>query len=333
MLSSKMSERYLYWFYILGLSVYNPRSNGSSKDCTFIRKSIPSICFLLVTILNGVSSFDQFASKKVTLNDCLHAVFIIFMVITGIMAFKRSSFLRGDKYLWKYLIDLEQLISNRLQIDIDFKKFVGCYRRKLICMVLVFSCLVAFKFIHRIRPGNVIRQIGALNLLLITLGVNFHILFYVDLFNFTFETINQHTLKIIETTDTDTFIVNVKKVNFSEQIVHRFQILKLIHFQLWKIVKLMNSDFGTVLTLLIIQNTNTAIQTFYWIIVELYEDDLSKNIRIISEEIILKDKLFSVLYTNVHLMINSLNKFVSTSIYKYMGAENKSCHNDIIIDH
>lgn len=130
-------------------------------------------------------------------------------------------------------MDLDQFISSRLKLDINLKKFISIYTRKLICMAFFLSCLVAIKFVHRINAGNIIRQVGALNLVLITLGVNFHILFYVDLFNFIFETINQYTLNGIECTQMDTFIVDVKKTNFSEQIVHLFQIMKLIHFKLW----------------------------------------------------------------------------------------------------
>lgn len=283
MLSSQTSERYLYWFYLLGLSIYNPRDSSPSKGCSLIRKFIPSTCFLLVTLLSGFLSFDQFATKKIALNDCLHVIFIMFMVITSIVAFKRSSFFRGDtKYVWTYLVDLHQFISNRLKFHINFKNFVGIYTRKLICVAFFFSCLVTFKFYHRIHAGNFVRQVATLNLSLITLGVNLHILFYVDLFNFIIETINQYTLKGIESTQMDTFIVDVKMTNFSEHIIHLFRILKLIHFKLWKTCCMVNSEFGVVLTLLIIQNTNTAIQAFYWIIMELHEDDLSKNIRIIS---------------------------------------------------
>lgn len=283
MLCSKLSERYLFWFYILGLSVYDPRDNGSSKGCTTMRKSLPSIVFLLITLLSGILSFNRFVKKQMTLNDCLHVAYIIFMVVTGIVAFKRASFLRGDrKYMWNHLLDLEKLVSSRFQSDVNFAKFAGAYRRKLICMVFLFSCLVAIKFFHRINADNIVRQVAALNLLLITLGVNVHILFYVDLFNFMFEMINHHTLKSIEANQGDIFIVDVKRTNFGDQIVHLFQMLKFVHFKLWKLAKVMNSDFSTVLTMFIIQNANTAIQTFYWIIIELYEDDLTRNIRIIS---------------------------------------------------
>lgn len=277
-------EKYLYWFYLLGLSSYNPHDTAPAKGLALFRRSIPAMCFMFVTSLNGVFSFNRFGQKKISLNECLHGVFSLLMIFTAVMAFKRASFLRGDtNYTWKYFVNLETLILNRLKLEINFERFASNYNQKLIYSTFLFICLLAFKIFHRITVMNAVRQIGALNLTLITLGVNFHILFYIDIFNFVFETINQNALKTFEPSgQTDTFIIDVKKVNYSEEIVQLFQMMKLIHFKMWKIVQVMNQDFGATLTLLIIQSTNTSIQTFYWIILELYEDDLSKNIRILS---------------------------------------------------
>lgn len=305
MLSTKYSERYLQWCYLFGLSVYNPRGSDTSKGCALIWKSLPSIGLLLVTLLSGVLSFDRFVMKEITLNDLMHAVFIVFMIITGIVTFKRSSFLRGDtKFSWKYLLDLENLISDHLKTGIDFKKFFVIYTKKLIYTLCLFSFLVAFKIFHRINKKNVVRQVGTLNLQFITLAVNFHALFYIELFNFMFETINEHTLKRIAYNEADIFIVDVKNSDVGERIVELFQILKLIHFKLWKIVKIINGDFGTMLTLLIIQNTNTAIQTFYWIIIELFEDDLSENIRVIST------------YPGKYILLNLVSKLKQAKMHQ-----------------
>lgn len=283
MLSSNIFGRYLYIFYLFGLSAYNPRNNLPVNGFAIIRKSMPSMFFVLIILLSGVMSFDHFTSVKINLNNCLHAIFVLLMVVTGLTAFKRSSFLRGDtKYIWKYLLNLETLILKRFHLDINFTRFVVVYNRKLICMVFLLSCLAAFKFYHRIDASNAVRQIGVINLTLITLGVNFYTLFYIDLFNFIFETINKHTMMNIDLSECDNIVIDVKNSNLSEQIIQLFQILKLLHFKLWKIVRIMNYDLGGTLTLLIIQNTNTSIQTFYWIIFELYEDDLTQNIRIIS---------------------------------------------------
>lgn len=269
---SKLSKKYLYFFHLIGLSVYNPRDSDNSKDCAIsFRKSIPALFFGTFVLLNGILSFSRVPSKNVALNDFLHALFILFMIATGFVAFKRSSFLRGDKkYIWKYVIDVE-FILDRFRIEVNFEKFSRIYIKKLILMMFFFVCLVIVKFLSRIYSKNIVWQVGALNLSLITLCVNFHTLFYVDFFNFIFESIIHHTLKAIEKCDHEDYIVEVKKINDHKEIVQLLRALKLIHFKMWKIVKLLNSDFGIVLTLLIIQNTNTVIHTVYWLIIDLYK--------------------------------------------------------------
>lgn len=283
MLQSKFSERYLCWFYWFGISVYNPRNNSPSKGSELIPKFVPSTCFLLTILVNSFLSFDILTKNAIHLSDYLHAMFVISMLTTGITAFKRASFVRRDtKCVWKSLLELDLLISNQLKFDVNIKKFLVAYTRKLICMILVFSCFVAVKFLHRFSAGKMVEQIGALILLLTTLVINFHLLFYIDLFNFIYKTINEKILKSIDLSQMDPFIIDVKKTNFSDQIIDLFKMLKLLHFELWEIVRVINNNFGTILISIILQNTNTVTQTFYWIIVRLYEDDLSKKIRIIS---------------------------------------------------
>lgn len=282
MLSSKYSERVLYCFYLLGLSAFNPRESAAFGRSTLSRTSLPSVCFLLVILFSFFMTFDLWAKSKINWYDYLHAVNVISTAMTSIMAFKRSSFLRGDtNYLWKYLINLEKLVVYRLKMNIKFNKFIGLYMIKLICMVFVFTCVIVNNFLQPFYAGRVVRQVGSLALLLTTLGAIFHILFYVDLFNFVFETINQDTLKCAGGKIVDISIVDVKDKNGGE-ILQMYKMLKLIHFKLWKIVKLMNSDFSSVLTLFIIQNTNMAIQSFYWIIIEIFKEDLFQNTQIIS---------------------------------------------------
>lgn len=196
MLSSKTSEKFLYCFYLLGLSGYNPYGVAAAKGFALLRQSIPAICFVIFTFLNGGFAFNRFAQKNINLTECLHAVNTLLMIITGVMAFKRSSFLRGDtKCIWKYFVNLEALILNRLKLHINFDQFIGTYIRKLCFSMFLFTCLLTFKIFHRINALNVVRQIGALNLFLLTMGINFHILFYIDIFNYIFETINQSALK------------------------------------------------------------------------------------------------------------------------------------------
>lgn len=283
MLLSKISEKYLYIFYLFGLTVYNPHDKDFLKSNQLIKISISTICLILFTLTNGILSFDFFGKKMASLNDFLYVIYVTLMVSTGLMAFKRSTFLRRERQYHLKYFDLEELLLNRLKLEIQFEKFINAYKKKLIWMVFFFSSLVVIKLIHRTNLENIFRQIGVLNLSLITLGVNFHILFHVDIFNYTFKAINLRASKLIETNQSDEFVIDSKKLKFMcLKITEYFKILKAVHFKMWIVRRIFNKDFGAVFILLIIQNTNTAIQTVYWIILELYEDNLAENRRIIS---------------------------------------------------
>lgn len=280
-MSSHICEKYFFYFHLLGLGYYNPHTNdANSNGFAQFRKSVPAICLLSFAVLNSVLSFHKFARLS-SLTNFLYAVFIVLKLITVLVAFKRASFLREDtKLTWKYLINLEVLIKNRLNLEIHFQKFSKRYRGKLFCVMIFFIGWFAVKVFYRLNSTNTIRQLAVFNLTLITLGINFHILFYVDLFSFFMETINQRTMNFI--TSDQALISDHNHLKLSEKIIHLFRILKFIHFKLWKIVQVMNDDLGSVLTVLIINSANTSILTFYWIIIELEQDDWSVELHLMS---------------------------------------------------
>lgn len=279
-MSSHICEKYFYYFHLLGLGYYNPHANdANSNGFAQFRKSVPAICLLSFAFLNSVLSFHKF-SRLSSLTNFLYTVFIVLKFITVLIAFKRASFLRKDtKLTWKYLMRLEVLIKNRLNLEINFRKFSKRYRGKLIYVMIFFIGWFAVKVVYRLNSNNTFRQLAVFSLTLITLGINFHILFYVDLFSFFMETINQRTVNFITS---DQSLISDHNHLISEKIIHLFRILKFIHFELWKMAQIINDDLGSVLTVLIINSANTSILTFYWIIIELEQDDWSVKLHLMS---------------------------------------------------
>lgn len=248
--------------------------------------------------VSGIMSFHKFGQRELTMHDCLYAVFISLMFLTAAMVFERSSTLhRNPESIWAHLIKMENLLIDRFQLRIDFREFNKCFVLKLWLMLFCYSALVTIKIVHRINPENIVRQVGALILQFLALLSNFQILFYVSIFNFFLLKINHHVQRIVDTDFSDECIEDIKIISsLGPKIFSYYQKVKLIHFKLWEIIQLINDDFGAILTILIIMNTNTSIQTFYWIIVELCEDDLTTNKRIISKKLI---QLFRIRQTSI----------------------------------
>lgn len=65
---------------------------------------------------------------------------------------------------------------------------------------------------------------------------------------------------------------------------------KLTYYKLYEISELINDNFGWIIVSLMMQNANNAVQPFYWVIVELHEDDIPSNLRILSKYILNPNK-------------------------------------------
>lgn len=277
-------DKYLHLFFLLGVSPDKPRIKSSTIEQHVIIKCyniLPSLCFIFVAWSSGYYSFDGFSKNDLTFDTCIYAISIALMVLSATIVFKHSSFLRDQEsdpqQIWKSFLDLEENVEQKLHIEISFNEFNRIYVKKLSYIWLTFGSLLAIKFAHRITMENIWRQTAVLILLFLAILANIQVLFYVCLLNYIMGLINRQSFKIIDDNS------NVKSfVHCGRQIFEHFKILKLLHFKLWNIMQLISGNYGGIMISLMIHNANISIQNFYWIIVELFEDDLSQNIRIIS---------------------------------------------------
>lgn len=293
-MSSKICENYFHYFYLVGLGHYNPRERAYlTSYFDIVRKSVPSLFLLLFTILNMVLAFQQY-SRQSSLTNFLYTIFIVLKSVTALVAIKRSSFLRNDNiFIWKHLQNLEKLLKNRLKLNINFQKLSIRYKEKLFYILIFFSCWIIVKIIYRFRSEkDFMRQIAVVNLTLITVGVNSHTIFYIDLFTFFFETINQRIVKFSESDQANVFVIFEKQPNINFNVLHVLRMVKLTHFKLWKIVRILNDDIGSILTVLIINSSYTCVLTFYWIITDLQEYHWSTESHIMSMYVFFKKQTF-----------------------------------------
>lgn len=283
-MSSKICENYFHYFYLVGLGHYNPRERTYlTSYFHIVRKSVPSLFFLLFTILNIVLAFQQY-SRQSSLTNFLYTIFVVLKSVTALAAFKRSSFLRNDIiFVWKHLQNLETFLKKRLKIDINFRKLSKRYKEKVFYILIFLGCWIIVKIIYRFRSEKgFIRQIGVVNLTLITVGVKCHVIFYIDLFTFFMEKINQCIIEFTDNNEANIFVILGKQPNLNCDVLHVLRMVKLIHFKLWKIVRILNDDVGSVLTVLIINSSYTSVLTFYWIITDLQDNYWSTELHIMS---------------------------------------------------
>lgn len=291
MLGNSVTRVHLKFFFSLGLSAYDP-NECSFKTTDFgasCRKRLPPFGYLIVATISGLMSLHNLSTRttqpKTSFDNCIHVIFVILNVMTATLVFKRASpgAQHNWKRIWKCFGELEKLISDRLQIQIDFKTFNYHYLFNICLMVLVFGALATTKLIH---ARNLMRVIGGIVLQTLALLAIFQILFYVSFFNFILFSINHFVERIPFTNNNNTsdqFNNDIKFYkNMERETLFYFERLKFVHFKLWEIIQLINDNFGGILSVLLISKSNTAIQSCYRVVKQLCEDDfLSTNFRTI----------------------------------------------------
>lgn len=209
------------------------------------------------------------------------AIYVFLMLLSVAMVFERSIISCGNvQSIWNHFTELEQLFSQRIPIKMNYREFNQQYALNIFLIFLCFSSLVAIKLFYRFNGDSADRQIGVLILHLFALLSIAQILFYVSFFNHVLLSINRHIIKIVENYLSNRFI----EEDIGTKLMEQFQLLKIIHFKLWQIIELINSDFGAITAVLILEKSNQGIQTFYWIIIDMCEDDLYSDWKILSKK-------------------------------------------------
>lgn len=283
---SHLGDKYLFRFYQFGQSV-NPSVISNTTDnapenfihsCSrFSCQVLPSLCFCIVVITVALLSFHNFSLIHINFDNIIYCVFISCAFTTSLMALQQTPlFSNQSNNLWTALTNYEDFVWQRLQIKMTFGDFCQKYHLYASISGCLFFALMLAKIVFRIDETNYIRQVAALILIFSTLMINFQILFYVSLFAYMIEFINQHIV------DVSCEIECGSDAERSRKFTATFRSYKLVYYKLWEISQLINETYGWIIMSLLMQNANNTIQPFYWVIVELHEDDIPSNLRILS---------------------------------------------------
>lgn len=104
-----------------------------------------------------------------------------------------------------------------------------------------------------------------------------HILFYLNLFDFMMQVANRNLSNSFKCDSGGIF-----KVKYEKKSTADIETYKRLHYKLWQISKMINLNFGWILVSLSLQNLSNLLNPIYWIIIDLYEDDLTQNLQVLS---------------------------------------------------
>lgn len=279
-----VSKKYLFIFFILGQSSFNPHSNTDKKSFFFkFLHFLPSVLFILLTYATGVTCFYGFRMTDMSVDKVIYAIIIITRLVTCTILMQRTPFFDTQmKVLITKLVKMEYFASHGLRFQLSYIVFDRNYCQKVRIILASYVTLVCAKFLTRVSDINYVRQISALFLLLTTTLAILHILFYVYLMKCVIAQISRNVVNMFHRK-----IVQIQEFKEWKNLisVENFRNFKQAHFKLWELTDLVNDQFGWILVTLVLQNMINTIQPVYWIVVELHKDDLSSNLRVISNYI------------------------------------------------
>lgn len=275
---ASVANKHLFIFFLLGQTSFNPRATNSPRALiSQLFFYLPSAMFMATTYATGIFAFYGIAISQLSFDNAIYCLFIVNTVITSTTMIRQNMFFDNTmKTIWSSFEALEQMATLRLKFQMSFNEFRVTYARKIRIIVTFFMALVTIKIFIRVSYKNYIRQMCSMLLVLLTLLSNFQILFFVSLLTHIIKQINQNVYHLFQNKIQEIDCWNIKV------FVESFKNFKQLHFKLWEITYLLNEKFGWILVSIMLQNINNVIQPVYWIIVELHEDDIPRNLRILS---------------------------------------------------
>lgn len=280
-----IGQRYLGLFFLLGQSAYNPHYNPHNPSANYNKKLksrfvhylqfVPSTVYICFVSISCPLYWKIFINGKFTFNHCFYFIFTLSKLITCIIVFTCSPYFKNNlNNLWLKFQQLEHYASRRLQLTWSFKQCEKSYKLKFIVIIILLIFRIISKFIFRNSRQSVYATFSYA-LVAASAIAHLHILFYIDFYVFMLRKINNHLSKSHANSLTDVFLIN-EKIE-----IKNIEFYKCLHYKFWQIAVAINSSFGCVLVSVLIQTSISLLSALYWIIVDIYEDDISNNFQVI----------------------------------------------------
>lgn len=277
-------QRYLRVFFLLGQSAFNPKfklheipSSMKFKQKLFhLIQYIPSLMYLFYVILTCIFFLQMFSSDKFSFSYGVYSFFTLSKLLTCITVLTCSPFFPNNlQKLWLKFEHVERYTSRILYFHWSFKQCQRNYVRKVILTAVLLLSRIISKF--ALRHTLPFYSFFSYSLTTTSIIANLHILFYVDLYEFMLRTINKKLSNIHRSNDIFK-IPDKSEKSLSAQI----EMYKSLHFKLWEICNLINLNFGWILVSIFLQTMSNFLNPIYWIVIDFYEDDFSKELQVIS---------------------------------------------------
>lgn len=267
-----IAHRFLYLFYVAGMSACNPRANSPVETWkTRMIQFVPTCFYLTVIVAIGIiteyahlrlqifpDTMDTLVTHILILSECI----LNFTVVGQTILVRRNY----NKLLHIY-VELENYMNVRFGCPVRFEKFQRVIYNVTIVLLIPFVVTWMVRKIIGSFAVNVTAENGLLMSQFVAIIVHLHAIVHVKLLNFyfTFATdgLKSKVAPVSATRTNDTF--DLTPTQGHNKGFNQLRQLKFIHFKLWEISMIINRIFGWSIAAMIFRNWVEVAYSAYWI--------------------------------------------------------------------
>lgn len=258
---AKLNElrKYFIIFFVFAQDNNIPSINISFKFLVYLPSIV--LTFALMSFIAATMSIQTAANKGLGLNgnNVLIALLLCYAIpnIIGLC----ESLLKSCTIpaIYRQLLITIRYLENKMKIPINLRQFERSYFRKVTAIFL--SAILSRFFIHSIKTQLYPPYLDTCCTIIIIFKcfATAHIVYYLDLLLYLLDCINSHFDAQAIDVDRKSFILHANALKKS------FQELKLVHFQLRKIIAMINFRFGWIINGLSLEAFLYLTNNIYWI--------------------------------------------------------------------
>lgn len=261
------ARNYLFIFYLLGQNSYNPHSKLQHKF-NKLANAIPSIVSSLLSLsisITGCIYRYHYEGFYETTDSVVSYVLLVLQFLTNFVTMLQSLYYSSDiRMLLDKFENVRLEAKQHLHFTISFDEFDKRYRRKVAIVASIYLISLGIKFYFTSTKTHIVVQTAQMILLGLTLMVNLHSLFYIELLLFCLSS----TMRCVEEFSRSYCIgVNgVKTIVYDNSAMAlKLHYVKRILFLLYDISLIINKQFGWSLLTLLILNFVEGAYSSYWV--------------------------------------------------------------------
>lgn len=251
---------FYFWFMIFGQNTCNPTETSARLHKFLGIPYVPQIISWMLTILCSYIVCTKKYTKISKSEAVILCVLLIGNTLPNIFVIWQSfSMPASTRYLEKSYKDLSAYVKDNLGIDIDvrFPDFKRNIHHKVKCIVLCTIFSISIRLLYPSPVYGRVPDIFVGILVLYKIVAIIHAVFYIETSRFMLIS----SSRCIVTVSTD------KTVLKANEALHMLRHLKIIHFKIYQVYKVLNTRFGWILIAVIIESLVMSSKALYWIFV------------------------------------------------------------------